>query len=294
MKTFALSAVGVCLANAKSREFVEGKGINGASGQFVRLSDPSTVSMFGSEATDVKYELTSWGVYYEDEGKYAVRLMAELTAPIFPKDEVTFQVNYRVGTILPSTDKATIGEDSVQCVMTRSSTTPWFWSAAVSEGWNACKGSDPTDTCVPTGTDKGYKDESAFYTANTETSSNWATPFADDNWDTPWCTHVNTKTGEVLSAIECTKLRCYMERLLDTSNVLQDFKLTPTVADPDKLIILRGRAKVYINKTDAKFVIPTISDVTATQLELVVPLGAVSLLVSSLASIAVAASLFAF
>lgn len=85
-----------------------------------------------------------------------------------------------------------------------------------------------------------------------------------------------------------------MERLLDTGNALQDFKLTPTAADPDKLIILRGRAKVYINKTDAKFVIPTISDVSATQLELVVPLGAVSLLVSSLASIAMAASLFAF
>lgn len=111
MKAFSLAAVGAALASAKSREFVMDKEIvrNGSSGQFVRLSDPSTVAVWSSQATTTKYELTSWGVYYEDSGDYKVRLMAELTANIFATDEVTFEINYRVGSIAAATDTTTIG-----------------------------------------------------------------------------------------------------------------------------------------------------------------------------------------
>jgi len=57
------------LTAAQSRDWVEGIGANGASGQFVRLSAPDTHSVFGSDnSNNVKYELTSWGVYYEDTG----------------------------------------------------------------------------------------------------------------------------------------------------------------------------------------------------------------------------------
>ena len=129
MKAFSLAAVGAALASAKTREFVMDKEVisNGSSGQFVRLSDPTNKAVWGTAATTTKFELTTWGVYYEDTGLYKVRLMAELTAPIFAKDEVTFEINYRVGSIAAAKDNSSIGEDQVKCVMTQNSADKYFW-----------------------------------------------------------------------------------------------------------------------------------------------------------------------
>ena len=82
---------------------------------------------------------------------------------------------------------------------------------------------------------------------NTENTSDWAAPFQDTNPDDYWCTKANTTDGDIKIPYECTKLKCYMERLLDTKNTVQDLKFSPTDAVPDKMIILPGRAKVFIN-----------------------------------------------
>ena len=48
MKRFALASVGMVAAQAAStREFVEGVGENGTSGQFVRVAKGSSINMIG-------------------------------------------------------------------------------------------------------------------------------------------------------------------------------------------------------------------------------------------------------
>lgn len=87
MQNFVIASMGAVLASsAKTREYVEGIGANGTAGQFVRLSEPSTVSVFPSQANSMKFSITAWGVYYEDTGFYKVRLMTELEARIFATD----------------------------------------------------------------------------------------------------------------------------------------------------------------------------------------------------------------
>mmetsp|Transcript_26923 Transcript_26923/g.35995 ORF Transcript_26923/g.35995 Transcript_26923/m.35995 type:complete len:92 (-) Transcript_26923:749-1024(-) len=91
MKAWVQASALAALGAAKSRSFVEGIGANGASGQFVRLSDASTVKVFGANNSSIlDYTLTAWGVYYEDTGVQAVRIMAKLTANIFATDTVQF------------------------------------------------------------------------------------------------------------------------------------------------------------------------------------------------------------
>lgn len=133
--------------------------------------------------------------------------------------------------------------------MTQNSADKTFWKAQITDGWSSCKGSNTSDRCTPdplVPAELGYKDD-AFYGANTENASDWAAPFQDNDPEDPWCTKVNTTDGAAKIAYECSKIRCVMERLLDTKNTVQDLKFSPTEAAADKLVILPGRAKVYIN-----------------------------------------------
>ena len=88
------------------------------------------------------------------------------------------------------TDTATIGEDYVQCEMSQSSSDAAFWTAKVAEGYYICKPTTPpdaTDVCWNI-----YTDEDSNYTQTTESTSDWVTPFADE--DDPsdyWCTKAN-------------------------------------------------------------------------------------------------------
>lgn len=140
MKAFTLSSsLFAMLASAQSVAFQEGKGANGASGQFVRLSKASSKDVLPTDAP-IKYKLTTWGVYYEDTGVQAVRLMAELTADIFATDVVTFEVNFRPKNQGNAMDTNSIGEDTVSCEMTRKTSDGAFWSANIVDAYVTCKG----------------------------------------------------------------------------------------------------------------------------------------------------------
>ena len=293
MKNFVCASMGAVLANAKSREYVEGVGANASAGQFVRLSDPSTVQVFPSTATNVKFSITAWGVYYEDTGDYKVRLMTELEAKIFATDQVLFEINYRPKSLPAVTDISTIGEDFVKCAMQRSTSDGAFWTPTITEGWVACaKGSLPSDRCRPdpsVAADLTAIADESFWTPADESTSDWAKPFDDNDANNFWCTKTNTTKGATLVPYECSKLRCYMERLLDTSDTIKDLKFSPTVDAADKMVINPRRARVYINKGTY-----TTSAMNDSVLELTIPLGAGRLLAATLSTVAIAVASLAF
>lgn len=61
-----------------------------------------------------------------------------MTANIFATDTILFELAFRPKTLGKPTDEASIGEDYVQCEMSRSSTDGAFWSASVAEGYYLC------------------------------------------------------------------------------------------------------------------------------------------------------------
>lgn len=151
MKAFAASLLTAGLVSAQSKDYTEGVGVNGAPGQFVRLSAPDKKTVFPETAVTgaPSFSLTSWGVYYEDTGQQKVRIMAELVADIFATDTVKFQINFRPKNMAAATDVASIGEDTVNCEMTRKTSDGAFWSANISDGWMKCKGTSVSDRCTP-------------------------------------------------------------------------------------------------------------------------------------------------
>lgn len=281
------------LASAKTREYVEGEGQNGAAGQFVRLSDPTVAQVFPTTADNIKFAITAWGVYYEDTGEYKVRLMTELEAKIYATDVVAFEINFRPSSLPDPKDVDTIGEDQVKCDMTRSTSDGAFWTANVSEGWVACGSlTNVANRCIPDATvaDEMTKYfDNTFWTPSDESTSDWTTPFLDDDPENFWCTKTNTSDGAVLVPYECSKLRCYMERLIDTSDTIKDLKFSPTVDAVDKMVILPRRAKVYINKST--FAFPAVND---SKIELTIPLGADRLLAATVTTLALATAALAF
>ena len=251
--------------------------------------------VFGDAAVSTSpwYRLTSWGVYYEDTGVQAVRILAELNADIFATDKVTFEINFRPGNMADATDIASIGEDTVTCEMSRKTSDGAFWTANVSDGYAYCKGANATNRCFPQLSSGAlvsepyyYRDESTKYETFQEPQSDWATPFDDDDPDDFWCTKVNTTAGAVLSPFECSKMRCYMERALAGSDTTKDLSFTPTATAADTMKIQPGRAKVYINKATTNFALPAMNDAMASAMTLQVPLGATAVYAVSLATAA--------
>ena len=152
-------------------------------------------------------------MFYEDSGAQKVRLEHSVTTNIFATDKVMFEIAFRPDSLADPTDTATIGEDYVQCEMSRSSTDTTFWSASVVEGYYFCNPSvvpDATNVC------SGIADDDTNYTATAEGTSDWATPFTDDDPDSTWCTKYNNSDGDTLSPYECSALKCTIERALDT------------------------------------------------------------------------------
>ena len=283
MKSFALVAATASVASAATtRSFVEGVGQNGTSGQFVRTTDGTAVNVFGTgtSATDLKWEIKPYGIVYEDSGEMKVRLEHTLTANIFADDEVTFEIAFRPSSLPAPTDTNTIGEDYVQCTMTRSTTDTFFWQAQVSEGYYQCTtgADDTTDVCLgPTG--KMWLDLTN-YTAQSESTSDWVTPYVDDDVNDPWCTHTNVNAGDDLSPYECSALRCVIERLADTGDTTRDYAFTPS--STETMIIRQGRASLKINSDASQFNFATISD--AAELSIQIPAGAMSLFTGLAAS----------
>lgn len=303
MKSFVLAAaLGASAVNAASRSFVEGVGQNGTSGQFVRLSSPSTVDVFQSEnltgGTEMRYKLTSWGVFYEDSGAQKVRLEHKLYADIFATDKVMFEVAFRPKSMGAPTDRNSIGEDYMACEMQQSTTDAAYWSASVSEGYYVCNDTlqvDDTDVCL------GISASDDNYDKQNEGQSDWATPYTDDGLTGPeWCTKAYS-SGSVRGPFECSALKCVAERSLDTGDAVNDLAFSPTPGSPDYMVIQPGRARVYINKSDSAFAFPVSSDAwirasdsSLSPLELKISVGATSLMTSAVAVAALAVTLFSF
>ena len=296
MKSFALATL-AAMAAAQTRVWVEGTGQNGTSGQWVRLSAESTANMLPNSSNDatnpntgttiasgVTWNVITQGVYYEDSGEHKIRITHKLVADIFATDSILFELAYRPKSQPNPTDTATIGEDYVQCEMTRSSTDGAFWSASVAEGYYICKATaiDSTDVC------KYRSSDTTNYTQTTESTSDWVTPYSDDDADDFWCTKTNTVAGATLSPFECSALKCVMERAMDTANTSEDYAFTyDTTSNEDYMVIQPGRARLYVNKGSTQFSTYAVSnDWMENEVELKISMGAAQLAVSAIASLA--------
>lgn len=295
MKRFALASVGMVAAQAAStREFVEGVGENATSGQFVRVATGTAQNVIGADVQavnaldDISWTMTTYSVYYEDSGETRIRIKHELEANIFATDTVMFEVAFRPLSLPNPTDISTIGEDYVQCEMSQSTSDGFFWTASVAEGYYVCKAgnTDATNVCV--GVDQ-YLDEDTNYTSVPESTSDWVTPYSDDDPSSPWCTHTNTKVGATLSPFECSKLICVVERIADTGDTEQDLAFTPSTNE--RLVIQQGRAKLYINKDETEFV-NAVVNLDATALSFNVPEGASNLLATATSLAAILLTVF--
>ena len=128
--------------------------------------------------------------------------------------------------------------------MTRSSSDGAFWSANISDGYVKCKSDNVADRCLKKSTDVKplMREASPKFEELQEPQSDWKTPFVDNDPTNFWCTKANTTKGAALSPFECTKLKCYMERTLKTSESDKDLDFTPTATTADAMVIKPGRA----------------------------------------------------
>lgn len=80
-------------------------------------------------------------------------------------------------------------------------------------------------------------DEETNYTSVPESTSDWVTPYSDDDESSPWCTHTNTKVGDDLSPFECSAIKCVIERLADTGDTEQDLAFTVSDSTSEALVV---------------------------------------------------------
>ena len=103
--------------------------------------------------------------------------------------------------------------------MTIDSSDSRFWQASIVDGYYICSNtSEATDYCLNA--------DETYYQEYQEASSDWVTPFSDDDWSDPWCTSANI-VGDPVSSYQCTHLKCYMERPFDTGNTDYDWLIAP-------------------------------------------------------------------
>ena len=193
-----------------------------------------------------------------------------------------------------ATDTASIGEDYVECEMSQSSTDGAFWSASVVEGYYICANGSGTDKCdEDSGGLKLADAADTNYTKQTEGTSDWVTPFSDDDPDDFWCTKANTTIGATLSPYECTKLKCVIERLFDTGDDTSDLAFTVSAGTTDTLEIKPGRARLFINSSDAQFDEPVTNRMYTSAQSLEISASAISNIVTASAALAGFAALIA-
>ena len=252
-----------------------------------RFSAPSITIMTDSGSSDITWTMYLWSVFYEDSGTSRIRIVHKLSANIFATDTVNFEISFRPGNLDAPQDASTIGEDYVQCDMSQSSSDGFFWSASVAEGMYVCAGDDADDVCK-------YITDDTKYTQNPESTSDWVTPYADDDDTDPWCVHTNTTIDNDLIAYECSELRCIIERDMNTGDTDNDLAFTPVPGTNDSMVIQPGRAKLYINKTLQNHAFAMSNDFNADEVVIAVPTGASSLLLSAASATAVALAALAF
>jgi hypothetical protein len=161
----------------------------------------------------------------EDSGEQSLRITHELEAPILITDTVVFELSFVPASKwdnVDDSDYATgLGEDAGRCEMANNEDDPRFWTATLTDIYYKCNGT-PAAPTTGTTTQPQYTKCSASdntYNSNsvlTESSANndWTLPYKDNDPDSPLCTPANS--ADVYSPYQCSKIKCVMERYLDT------------------------------------------------------------------------------
>ena len=185
----------------------------------------------------MKWVLKSMSVFDWDNGLEYFRITHELDALIKPTDEVSFELSYGSASD-PWTNKQVIAEDSVMCKMTRNTQNTKLWTQTASDSYYSCS----DILCL--GKAVGGIGELVKNT-DTNSTSDWTVPLEDDDEEAPYCT---ANSDDANDTFACKKIKCTMQRLMDTGDI-HDFAFTPTGSAADAMLIRPGRAFVGINET---------------------------------------------
>jgi len=173
----------------------------------------------------------------EDTGKEKLRITHDLTANVMKTDKVMFEIAYEVSSLPTQTVGSLIQRDMVRCQMEINSNDNRFWVATLTDGYYT---KDVVDAL--SGSPQEPQSELAENTS-------WATPFADNSEKEAdrWCTAANSKT--IWSEYQCTRLRCYLERDMNTGDSNYDLNFTVKSGTIDKMVIPIQGAQLWFNKT---------------------------------------------
>lgn len=177
-------------------------------------------------------------------------------------DKVRFEVSFvpqkKWDNVDDSNYSGGLGEDAGRCDLSINTTDNQFWDVTLTDIYYKCNGTPAAATagtkelqttkCSATG--NNYNSNSVL--SESSSQNQWTSPFQDTDPDDLWCTQANTPT--TYSPYQCNKIKCVMERLLDTKDTVYDWKFN---TDPalgidksagllDNMLILNGRAQLWI------------------------------------------------
>jgi len=148
-------------------------------------------------------------------------LEADIAATDTVRFEVSFVPYYKWDNVDDSDYADGLGEDAGRCDLSINSSDNQFWDVTLTDIYYKCNGiaaaasgNDPLIVTKCSAADNDYNSNSVL----SEASSNnqWTTPFEDTEEDSLWCTQANTV--DTYSPFQCSKIKCVMERLLDTGD----------------------------------------------------------------------------
>lgn len=196
----------------------------------------------------------------EDTGAQNLRITHELTANILISDTVTFELSFvplsKWDNVDDSDYASGLGEDAGRCELENNADDTQFWDVTLTDIYYKCNGVAAAASATGAPIQTKCSDSANTYNSNSvlsESSSNnqWTSPFEDDDADAPWCTAANIENG-TYSPFQCTKIKCVMERLLDTGDTTYDWAFSES-ADSDSIVdymyILNGRAQMWISSS---------------------------------------------
>ena len=111
----------------------------------MRRSKATTTTLFNHNS--IKWDMTTETIHKLDEGIEYLRLTHELTAPIRPTDQITFEVAFTSSTD-PWINKEKIAEDISICKMVRNSQKTQFWTQTPEDKYLQCTTKPSTTSCI--------------------------------------------------------------------------------------------------------------------------------------------------
>ena len=217
-------------------------GVACANSQVRTSIEIATTLIAKATSTDnIEWIVKTQTILDEDTGIQSLRVTHELTADILASDVVQFELafiplsRWSSGTNIAgvtigidNTSATNLGEDAGRCSLTINTSNNKFWQATLSDGWYKCDLPAVNPPVLGWGT-VSYPNKCSHLTntwgtdgANVESSStnNWVAPFTDIDPENPWCTQANTLT--TYSPYQCSKIKCIMQRPLDTGDDVYD------------------------------------------------------------------------